>query len=273
MGIPYGLDFKNKCNIHMKFVKTDIRDRIGYIILNRLEKRNALNAEFVEEIKVSIKSFERNADIRALILESSGDVFCAGADLAYLQKLQNFTYEENLADSQSLAELFKLIYAFPKPTLSIVNGAALAGGCGLAFVCDFCFGTPDSTFGYTEVKIGFIPAIVLVFLRKKIGEAASKKMLFTGEIFSSEKALEYGLITEIVDADKIKDYAHNWVMNLIEKSSGNSISMIKQMYNLIDSLSLDEAIEYACEMNAKTRETEDCRKGISSFLTKQRIIW
>lgn len=257
----------------MNFVKTDIRDRIGYIILNRPEKRNALNSEFVEEIKVSIKGFERNKDVRALILESSGDVFCAGADLAYLQKLQNFTYEENLADSQSLAELFKLIYAFPKPILSIVNGAALAGGCGLATVCDFCFATPDSTFGYTEAKIGFIPAIVMVFLRKKVGEAIGKKLLFTGEIFNSEKAIEYGLITEIVDANKIKDYTHTWVMNLIEKSSGNSISMIKQMYNSMDSLSLDDAVSYACEMNAKARETEDCRKGISSFLTKQKISW
>lgn len=257
----------------MNFVKTDIRDRIGYIILDRPEKRNALNSEFVDEIKLSIKSFENNSNVRALVLESSGDVFCAGADLAYLQKLQNFTYDENLADSKSLAELFKLIYAFPKPIVSIVNGAALAGGCGLATVCDICFATPDSTFGYTEAKIGFIPAIVLVFLRKKIGEAASKKMLFTGEIFSSENALQYGLITEIVDANKIKDYAHNWVMNLIEKSSGNSISMIKEMYNSLDSLSLDDAISYACEMNAKTRETEDCRKGISSFLTKQKISW
>ena len=144
----------------MKYVITEIRDRIGYIILNRPDKRNALNSECVSELKISIKSFENNSEVRALILKSAGEVFCAGADLAYLQQLQNYTYEENLADSKNLAELFKLIYSFPKPVISLVNGAALAGGCGLATVCDICFATPSSTFGYTEAKIGFIPAIV-----------------------------------------------------------------------------------------------------------------
>ena len=257
----------------MKYVITEIRDRIGYIILNRPDKRNALNSEFVSELKISIKSFENNSEVRALILKSAGEVFCAGADLAYLQQLQNYTYEENLADSKNLAELFKLIYSFPKPVISLVNGAALAGGCGLATVCDICFATPSSTFGYTEAKIGFIPAIVMVFLKKKVGESISKKLLFTGEVFKADKALEYGLITEIVEADKISEYTHQWVLNMIESSSGNSINMIKQMYNSIDSLNLDDVINYACEMNAKARETDDCKRGISSFLNKQKISW
>lgn len=257
----------------MKFVKTEIRDRIGYIILNRPEKRNALNSEFVNEIKESIQNFETEAGVRAVILKSSGEVFCAGADLDYLQQLQKFNYEENLADSQNLSELFKLIYGFPKPVISLVNGPALAGGCGLASVCDICFATPNSSFGYTEAKIGFIPAIVMVFLKKKVGEAISKKLLLTGEIFNADKALHYGLITEIVEADKIYDYAHDWVVNMIKHSSGNSIAMIKQMYNSIDSLTLNEALNYACEMNAKARETDDCKRGISSFLNKQKINW
>lgn len=257
----------------MNFVKTEIRDRIGYIILNRPEKRNALNLEFVTELKESIKHFETDLGVKALILKSSGEVFCAGADLEYLQQLQSFTYEENLADSQNLSDLFKLIYEFPKPIISVVNGPALAGGCGLATVCDLCFATPNSTFGYTEAKIGFIPAIVMIFLKKKAGETLSKKLLLTGEIFKADSALNYGLITEIIDADKIYEFTHAWVVNLINNSSGNSMAMIKQMYNSIDGLSLNDALNYACEMNARTRETDDCKRGISSFLNKQKISW
>ncbi len=257
----------------MNFVKTEIRDRIGYVILNRPEKRNALNAEFINELKTTIQNFEKNSEVRALILKSSGDVFCAGADLAYLQQLQNFSYEENLADSQNLSELFKLIYSFSKPVISLVNGAALAGGCGLATVCDMCFATPNSTFGYTEARIGFIPAIVLVYLKKKVGEVISKKILFSGEIFKADKALEYGLITEIVEPDHIHEYVHNWVVKLIESSSGNSLAMIKKMYNTVDGLSLEESLNYACKMNANARETEDCKRGISAFLNKEKFNW
>ncbi len=257
----------------MSYVITEIRDRIGYIILNRLDKRNALNSEFVNELKGSIKSLENNLEVGAIILKSSGNVFCAGADLSYLQQLQNYTYEENLADSENLAELFKLIYSFPKPVISLVDGAAIAGGCGLATVCDICFASPNSTFGYTEAKIGFIPAIVMLFLKKKVGETVSKKLLFTGEVFTASKAFEYGLITEIVEANMINEYTHQWVLNMMEASSGNSIKMIKEMYNSVDNLKLDEAIDYACKMNATARETEDCKKGISSFLNKQKISW
>ena len=257
----------------MNYVKTEILDRIGYVILNRPEKRNALNAEFVNELKTTIYDFEKNTDVRALILKSSGNVFCAGADLAYLQKLQTFTYEENLADSQNLSDLFKLIYSLPKPVISLVNGPALAGGCGLATVCDMCFATPHSTFGYTEALIGFVPAIVMVFLKKKVGEVIGKKILFTGDVFKADKALQYGLITEIIEADSIEDYVHNWAVKMIESSSGNSLAMIKNMYNTIDGLSLEEALDFACKMNASARETEDCKRGIYAFLNKEKFSW
>jgi len=257
----------------MPFVKSEIRDRIGYIILDRPEKRNALNAEFVNELKSAITDYQTNQDVRAVILKSSGEAFCAGADLAYLEQLQKFTYTENLMDSQNLSSLFKTIYSFPKPVISIVNGAAIAGGCGLATVCDMCFATPNSTFGYTESRIGFIPAIVMIFLRKKVGENISKKLLFTGEIFNSAKALEYGLITETVEIEMIEQYVHNVVTKLIHASSGNSLAMIKKMYNELDGKPLDEALKYACEMNASARETDDCKRGISAFLNKQKISW
>lgn len=257
----------------MSYILTEIKDRIGYVILNRPDKRNALNAEFVSELKQSIQTFEDNAGVRAIIIKSSGKVFCAGADLAYLQQLQSNTYEENLQDSENLAHLFKQIYICSKPIISMVNGPALAGGCGLATVCDICFATPSSTFGYTESRIGFIPAIVFVFLRKKIAETHVKKLLFTGEIISASHALSLGLISEITEASDFEKYVHQWTVNLIENSSGNSLSSLKQMYNSIDGLTLEESLKYACEMNAKTRESSDCKSGIAAFLNKQIIKW
>lgn len=257
----------------MNFVKTEIHDRIGYVILDRPEKRNALNSEFVNEIKQAIHLLESNKETRAIVLKSSGEAFCAGADLAYLQQLQSFSFEENLEDSKNLAALFNLIYQNSKPVISLVKGPALAGGCGLATICDMCYATPDSTFGYTESLIGFVPAIVLVFLRKKVGESLSKKMVFTGEVFHADKALNYGLITEINEPDIIDDHVHQSLVRMAKKSSGNSLKAIKLLYNNLDNKDIHSAIEYACRINAEVRESEDCKRGIAAFLNKEKLTW
>lgn len=257
----------------MNYIKTETKDRIAYIILNRPEKRNALNADFIYEIRKALDDIETNNDCKAVIIKSSGNVFCAGIDLAFLQKMQDFTYEQNLEDSKNLKELFYKIYTFPKPVISLVNGPAIAGGCGLATVCDLCFATPESVFGYTESRIGFIPAIVLVFLRKKVNETISKKILLSGELFSSDFALQHGLITGIINAEQIEQQVHDIAVKLIENSSSNSMAMVKKMYSELDNLSMNEALEYACKMNAQTRETDDCRKGVSSFLNKTKNKW
>ena len=144
----------------MSLVLTQIKDRIGHITLNRPEKRNALSPELVEELKQSFTSYSSNDQVKVVVLQANGKAFCAGADLAYLQKLQSFTEEENVADSQSLAELFEKIYTFPKPVIAKVQGHAIAGGCGLASVCDYIISAPEVKYGYTEVRIGFVPAIV-----------------------------------------------------------------------------------------------------------------
>lgn len=257
----------------MNYILTETRERIAYLVLNRPEKRNALNAELVESLKEELLKLQNDESVRAVILKSSGNVFCAGADLSYLQDLQKFTRAENLNDSKNLAELFQLIYSFHKPVISIVKGPAIAGGCGLATVCDMCFASPEASFGYTESRIGFIPAIVMVYLRKKVNETIGKKILFTGELFDASTAYQYGLITEILDEKEIDMMVHEKIKKLISNSSGNSIRMIKQMYSELDRFNLEESINYACRMNAETRETEDCKKGISSFLNKIKPNW
>src|SRR5688572_4725801 len=188
----------------MKVVEYVVKDRVGLITLNRPEKRNALSHELVADLKEAFSNAEKDEHVKVIILKANGEAFCAGADLTYLQQLQNFSYEENLQDSNHLKELFLKIYTHPKIVIAQVQGHALAGGCGLATVCDFSYAVPQAKFGYTEVKIGFIPAIVTVFLLRKIGEARSKELLLGGELISAEQALQIGLINKIVPAEKLE---------------------------------------------------------------------
>ncbi|MGB3073893.1 MAG: enoyl-CoA hydratase/isomerase family protein, partial [Chitinophagales bacterium] len=174
------------------FVKTEKQDRLFYIILARPEKKNALNDTVVTELTHALQLATDDDEVKIIILKAEGDVFSAGADLEYLQRLQNFSYEENLADSTLLKTLLLKIYTHPKIVIAQVEGHAIAGGCGLAAVCDFCFSVPDAKFGYTEVKIGFIPALVMVFLLRKINGAKARELLFTGKLVTAAEALSYG---------------------------------------------------------------------------------
>ena len=174
-----------------------VSDRIAYITLNRPEKRNALNQELVNALRDAFEKAESDQAVKVIVLKANGDSFCAGADLGYLQQLQKFSYDENLADSKNLRDLFLQIYTSGKVVVAEVQGSAIAGGCGLATVCDFVFSAPEAKFGYTEVKIGFIPAIVMVFLLRKIGEGKSKELLLSGKLISAEDARNMGLVNHI----------------------------------------------------------------------------
>lgn len=249
------------------------QNRIAYITLNRPEKRNALNAETVSELKEAFKQAAESSDVKVIVLSGEGKAFCAGADLAYLQQLQHNTYEENLADSQHLMELFRQIYTLPKPVIAAVNGHALAGGCGLATVCDFSFSVPEAKFGYTEVKIGFIPAIVKVFLLRKIGEGRAKELLLGGQLISAEKAAQWGLINDVVAADELNQKIEAYAQMLSTQNSAQSMALTKQMIARVQELPLDEALQYAASKNAEARATADCQRGIASFLDKEALEW
>lgn len=251
----------------------EVKDRVGYITLNRPEKRNALSFEFVNEIKTVFKQAENDNTCKVIVIKANGEAFCSGADLAYLQQLQNNTYEENLADSDNLMELFRMIYVSSKVVISQVNGPALAGGCGLATVCDFCFATPISTFGYTEVKIGFVPAIVMVFLIRKLGEKTAKELLLTGDVIDAMKALDIGLINYLADANFIDEEVNNFALKLCKSTSSQSLAMVKKMLNEVQNITLNEGLQYATKMNANARKTDDCKRGIAAFLTKQKLTW
>src|SRR5688572_18468858 len=180
----------------MQFIETRSQNGIYEIILNRPDKRNALNSEFVQELIEAFTVADNDEKTRVVLLKANGKAFSAGADLAYLQQLQNNTFAENLVDSSQLKTLFSHIYNHKKIVIAQVEGHAIAGGCGLATVCDFVFSVPEALYGYTEVKIGFVPAIVMFFLLRKIGESKARELLLTGKLVPAGYFRELGLVTE-----------------------------------------------------------------------------
>lgn len=257
----------------MNQVEYTVQDRIGYITLNRPEKRNALSFELVAALKDAFDIAENDNAVKVIVLRANGEAFCAGADLGYLQQLQKFSYEENLADSNHLKELFQKIYTLKKVVIAQVQGHALAGGCGLAIVCDFSFAVPEAKFGYTEVKIGFIPAIVMIFLLRKIGEGKARQLLLTGDLITAEDARAIGLINTIVPKETLEQEVYTFAQRLITTNSATSMEYTKQMIAAVPSLSLEDALTFASTMNAKARASDDCIKGIQAFLSKEKISW
>ncbi len=257
----------------MDFVKLEVNNRVGYITLNRPEKRNALSHQLVAELKSAFDLAETDNNAKVLVLRAEGEAFCAGADLAYLQQLQKFSFEENLADSNHLKELFLKIYLSKKVVIAQVQGHALAGGCGLATVCDFTYAVPEAKFGYTEVKIGFIPAIVMVFLIRKVGEQRAKQLLLSGDLIKAEEAMHLGLINKVVDKEMLRAEVDKLAQKLVQTTSAQSLTLTKQMMAAVQSMPLEDALNYAAEMNAKARATTDCQKGIAAFLSKEELKW
>jgi methylglutaconyl-CoA hydratase len=257
----------------LRFLQYEVEGRLAYITLNRPAKRNALSADVVTELKQAFETAEADDDVKVIILRASGDVFCAGADVKYLQELQANTYQENLADSTHLMQLFHQIYTLKKVVIGQVQGHALAGGCGLAALCDFTFAVPEAKFGFTEVKIGFLPAIVSVFLVRRLGETRAKQLLLSGDIFSAQQALDYGLITFLVDQDELTEAVRDYALRLVRENSSNSMEMTKELLAHLPALSLEEGLRYAAQRNADARATDDYRRGIAAFLNKEKIDW
>jgi methylglutaconyl-CoA hydratase len=227
----------------------------------------------VIELKTEFEKASADDNIKVIVLRANGEAFCAGADLAYLQQLQKFSYEENLADSLQLKDLFLQIYRSRKVVIAQVHGPALAGGCGLITVCDFVFAASDAKFGYTEVKIGFVPAIVMVFLLRKIGEGSAKELLLTGKLMNAEVARDMGIVTRVVAALSLESEVREFAEQLATTTSRQSLSLTKKMISDVRQLPLEEALDFAARQNAHARGTEDCKRGIEAFLQKQPLKW
>jgi methylglutaconyl-CoA hydratase len=257
----------------MTLVDYSVKDRIGFITLNRPEKRNALSHELVGELKQAFDEAEADPNVKVVLLKATGEAFCAGADLAYLDKLQSFSRRQNLDDSNHLRSLFQKIYTLKKVVVAQVQGPALAGGCGLVTVCDFVFAIPEAKLGYTEVKIGFVPAMVMVFLIRRIGEQKAKHLLLSGELVSGDRAVAFGLVNQIIPKESIETTVLEFVLKLIKNNSAQSMELTKKMIEEVQSMKLEEALDYAAEQNAYARTTDDFKKGIKAFLSKEELNW
>ncbi len=248
-------------------ISYNVNNKMALIKLNRPEKRNALHPDLVKEFKEKLKQAGNDDKVSILIITGEGKSFCAGADLSYLQDLNDYSLLENEEDSRSLAQLFLDIYNFPKPTIASVNGAAIAGGCGLASVCDIIVADQQhAKFGYSEVKIGFIPAVVSIFLIRKIGEGRAKHLLLTGEVIDAEKAFQLGLVNYLTE--NVNAFSFELASSMLNNSDF-SMRFTKQMISDISTLTVDKAVEYSIELNAISRTSDDFKKGLSSFLNKK----
>lgn len=251
----------------------EVANRIANITINRPEKRNALNPELITLLTQCLIKAGADEEVKVIILKANGTTFSAGADLAYLQQLQQNTYEENLADSNHLKTLFTTILYLPKIVIAQVEGHAIAGGCGLATVCDIIFSVPEAKFGYTEVKLGFVPAIVSCLLMRKTSETIAKQILLTGDLFSADQALAYNLITFVTNSENISQNVTDFAVNLCANASTNALMVTKQLVNETTYPELEKSLARAVEINASVRESSDFKKGIASFLDKEKIKW
>lgn len=252
-------------------VQLRLEGAIATITLNRPEKRNAISFELIDDLLRALGEVA-NSEAIVLILTGAGKAFCSGMDLDNLKALLGRTPQQNLEDSQTMVRLFRTLYEFPKVTIAAVNGAALAGGTGLALLCDFTLAVPEAKFGYTEVRIGFVPAIVSTFLLRQVGEKVARDLLLTGRLFGAEEAARLGLVREVVATDQLLVRARELAALLLENSTA-SLRATKQLLTGHAAAELDAQIEAAVRENAAIRTSADFREGISSFLEKRKPIW
>ena len=252
-------------------IRIETHGALARITLNRPEKRNAISATMIAELLSALNDVESGSE-RVAIITGAGKAFCAGMDIDALKSLAIQLPEENLVDARRTAGLFRRIWSFPKPLIAAVNGAALAGGCGIATLCDFTLAVPEAKFGYTEVRIGFVPAIVSTFLLRQVGEKQARDLLLTGRIFDADEAHRMGLINEIIPADTLMNRASALAAQLMENSAA-SLRATKQLLTEHARSELDAQIGPAVRENAAIRSTSDFREGITSFLEKRKPVW
>jgi methylglutaconyl-CoA hydratase len=241
------------------------------ITLNRPERRNAMTIEMQMELIAAMED-AAVSEARVLVLTGAGDAFCSGLDLSELQGIQDKTAAEYRTDAERLARLFLTLYELPIPTIAAVRGPAIAGGTGLATICDFTLATPGAKFGFTEVRIGFVPALVSAFLTLQIGDKRNRDLLLTGRLFTAEEALGIGLVNEVVPpgdlAGRVEALARDLAAN-----SPQSLAATKRLMAAQNRAWLDAAIIAATEANSSARETTDFREGLEAFLNKRKPVW
>jgi methylglutaconyl-CoA hydratase len=252
-------------------IRVESDGAVSLLTLNRPEKRNAISTAMIAEMLAALGAVEASSD-RLAIITGAGGAFCAGADLDALKSLATQSPEQNLDDARRIAGLFRRLWSFPKPLIAAVNGAALAGGCGIATLCDFTVAVPEAKFGYTEVRIGFIPALVSMFLERQVGEKSARDLLLTGRIIDAAEAKAIGLLTKIVPAGQLLAAARDLAAKLVANSP-ESIRATKRLLVGASEAEIDRRLELALAENVAIRSTADFREGLAAFLEKREPRW
>ncbi|HEY8562867.1 MAG TPA: enoyl-CoA hydratase-related protein [Pyrinomonadaceae bacterium] len=251
----------------MSEIIVETENSIRTITLNRPEKRNALNDALIDALKRALAEADRDENLRAIVIKGAGKDFCSGADLSALQKIADSDVLENLWDAESLLELFAMIRKIKIPVVAAVRGRALAGGCGLATACDVVLAARAARFGYPEVKIGFVPAMVMAILRRNLPEKKSFELITQGFEFSAAEAENFGLINRVFADETFDEEVKNHV-SIYEKVSRSAVVLSKKLLYQMDGMNFQTALETGAEVNAIARLTDDCRQGIARFLKK-----
>jgi methylglutaconyl-CoA hydratase len=246
----------------------EVSNGIARITLNRPEKRNALDGEMVGELKAAFSTSAADAGCRVVLLAGAGADFCSGADLANLEKTAQNSVMDNVADARFTADLFLAMRNHPRPVVVAVQGRSLAGGCGIATACDIILAAQSAQFGYPEVSIGFVPAMVMAILRRSVSEKAAFELVVTGETVSAARAHELGLVHRVFADEEFLAEVESYVAKLAAKSASAVMLSKRLLYNM-DSMSFEAALQAGVEINAIARQTEDCRKGVEKFLKKK----
>lgn len=240
---------------------------IARITLNRPDKRNALNDQLVSEFKDALEAAAADESVRVVLVTGAGKDFCSGADLASLQRISQAGVEESMGSARVMGELFVEMRRFPRPIIAAVRGRALAGGCGLATACDMILAAESAQFGYPEVNIGFIPAMVMAILRRSVSEKRAFELITRGEIISAKSALEAGMINRVFADDQFEASVEAYVAQMASKSA-SAVSLAKNLLYHMDGMTFETAIEAGIQLNAITRMTEDCKRGVERFLKR-----
>ncbi|MCS6988494.1 MAG: enoyl-CoA hydratase-related protein [Chloroherpetonaceae bacterium] len=252
----------------------EVRNRVATLTLNRPEKRNALTPTLIRELTSALERAEQDPAVKLIVLQGAGKAFCSGLDLDMLGRIARNGAMENLYDSETLARLFKKIYANKKLTLAKVQGVAVAGGCGIATSADIVVADSETArFGYTETRIGFVPAIVAVLILRKTRHAGVRELLLRGNIVSADEALRLGMINYSIPSANFEKFTSDLIEELLTSVSATSIELTKKLLAATETMSLDDAIEFALSLNAFSRSTDDLKKGVGAFLNKEKLQW
>lgn len=257
----------------MPHLAIDTLDHVHTITLTRPDKRNALNAEVVSDLHRAFRDAAADDDVRVVVLTGEGPAFCAGADLEYLMTISSNTPLENAMDSSALMAMLHAVRTCPKPVIAKVHGPALAGGCGLALACDIVVADEVARFGFTEVRIGFVPAVVMRLVIERVGMGNARELLLRGNVIDADTAQQMGMINYVVGEEELGEMTFRLATEIAMSTAPEAVRLTKQLFLEIEPLSLDEAMRHASVFNALARTSGDFRTGVTSFLNKTKPQW